>query len=441
MPNILTRTFNRLTQGTVTGTKRNPRSAANFIVDVQLPRLKVDVQRWRESISEAERAYFPFRYKQQQMYVDTVLNGHTKACWERRKDLTLLRKFKICNPAGDEDEDMTKLFQKTWFSDFLSFSLDAQGFGYSLIFMGDVVDDEFKGTEIIKRWNISPDRLDVASFPYMPSGIKFLEDPEIAPWHIWVPTRNDIGTSPCGYGIFYEVAIMEIYLRSTLGFNVDYAQNYGQPIRKGTTTKTDEDERAVLFQALIDMGNSAAILLDPTDDLQLVETKGTGQGYKVYESLEARCEKKISKIILGHADAMDSTPGKLGAGQDGEESPVNKALMDKQTKDGDFVSPIVNKELLPRMREMGFNIPEGFYFEFKNDDEKEAFRKKQDASNLQTATIAKTMKDAGLQMDAKYFEERTGIVSTKIEPPPPPPPIIKQPLGEKITEKLKNLYK
>jgi len=438
MANPLTRIVNYLTNGqTVTGIRRNPKSVSSYITDVQMPRLKVDVARWREACAEMERAYYPFRYKTQQMFVDTVLNGHTLSCWERRKDLTLLRDFRVVNAGGIEDEKLTQIFKKTWFNSFVSFALDAQAFGYSLIFLGDVVEDEFKGMEVIKRWNISPDRLEVASFPYMPSGIKFLEDEDVKRWHIYVPTTNDIGTSPCGYGLLYNVALYEIYLRSTLGFNVDYAQNYGQPIRVGTTTKTDEDERSVLFQSLIDMGNNAAILKDPTDEIELVETKGAGQGYKVYESLELRCEKKISKLILGHADAIDSTPGKLGGSQGAEDNPVTNALMDKQTKDGAFITPIINGQLIPRMREFGFNIPEGYSFEYKNDDEQETFRKKEDASNLVTATIAKTMKDAGLQMDAKYFEERTGIVSTKIEVAAPGKPAFGQP----ITEKLKNLYK
>ena len=83
------------------GLNRKGDSGNKGIAAIQLARLKVDVQKWRESIAEAERAYFPFRYKQQQIFVDTVLNGHTKACWDRRKDLTLLRSFKICRQVPD----------------------------------------------------------------------------------------------------------------------------------------------------------------------------------------------------------------------------------------------------------------------------------------------------------------------------------------------------
>ena len=115
---------------------------------------------------------------------------------------------------------------------------------------------------------------------------------------------------------------------------------------------------------------------------------------------------------------MDSTPGKLGATQ-GDASPVSISLADIEAVDVRFLENNINKELLPRLREMGMSIPEELIFKFKNDNEREDARVKEDNSNLVTANIAQTMKNAGLQMDAEYFTERTGIPTTKIEETPP----------------------
>jgi hypothetical protein len=154
------------------------------------------------------------------------------------------------------------------------------------------------------------------------------------------------------------------------------------------------------------------------DEIEFLESKTSGTSYKSYESLEQRCEQKVSKIILGHADAIDSTAGKLGGGQ-GEDSPVAQALEDKQTKDGRFIENIVNNELLPRLKKLGIvNVPDGFTFKFLNDGEAQEQRQSEDASNLITAQIAQTMKNAGLQMDAEYFAERTGIKAEAVEPAP-----------------------
>jgi hypothetical protein len=171
------------------------------------------------------------------------------------------------------------------------------------------------------------------------------------------------------------------------------------------------------------------------DELDLVESSGSGQGFKIYESLERRCEQKISKILLGHADALDSTTGKLGATQ-GEDSPTAQALKDIQSIDVRFLENNINTELLPRLRKLGFPIPEDICFMYKNDEERENMRRREDESNKITADIAQTMKNAGLQMDAEYFAERTGIPSEVILAPAVAP--IEE-LGN-VANKLRRLY-
>lgn len=423
------------------------KSASNlnrYTAPVGLQRLSHDVSMWRTAIREAEAPFMPYRVKMQQMFIDTILNGHVTSVIERRKDLTLLRDFKICNPAGDEDENITKLLQAEWFSLFMSYALDAQFFGYSLISLGDCINDEFPEVDIIKRWHISPDRLNVGSYPYMPSGIEFSKDPYRVS-HVWVPTPSETGSSKCGFGLLYKIGLYEIFLRNTLGYNGDYVELFAQPFRLAKTTKTNEQERAELQAAMQNLGSAGWAIMDNMDEFEFLKGDSAGTGWKSYENFEIRLQKTISKIVLGHADALDSTPGKLGAGQGEEKSPTAVALSDKQVKDGRFIQSVVNKELLPRMREMGFSIPDDYCFEFKNDQELEEFRQREDQSNKMTADIAVAMKNANLEMDAKYFEERTGIPTKKVEPPPMPAPGQPRPGAKPLKpgtkNKLNNLYK
>lgn len=400
---------------------KNPgkgKTPAFYISKVQFDRIRHDVQMWREAVQEAEQAWYPHRVKMQRIYLDTILNEHVESCIRRRKSLTLSRKFKLCDDKGKENEEVTKLFKASWFRTFQSYVLDAILHGYNLISLGDLEKDAFPNLSFIQRQNISPDRMMVGQYVYSISGERFTEEP-YANWFIYVKTPTETGSSPCGYGLLYKIARTEIILRNNLGQNADYNEVFGQPIRKGTTSKQD-DERNEFENALRTMGSNPYIILDEGQDtLEIVQGTGTGTAYQTYDNLEKRCEQKISKVLLGHADALDSTPGKLGASQDGESSPINTALMDIQSEDAEFIQPIINNDLLPRMRLLGFNIPEGLHFEYVNDDEKEAFRKKEDNSNKVTAEIAQIMSNAGLQMDAKYFEERTGIPTEKKEEPKP----------------------
>jgi phage gp29-like protein len=415
------------------------------ISPVQLQRLRTDVSMWRDAISEAEKAWYPFRVKMQRIFIDTILNGHVFSLMERRKDLTLLRKYAIMDADGNENEELTQYFQNsTWFGDFLGYTLDARFFGYSLISLGDIINDQINEVSLIPRWFISPDRHEVGSFIYATSGADFREPPQ-SDWHVYVKTKSDNGTSPCGYGLLYQIALYEIFLRNTLGFNGDFVELFAMPYRVGKTTKTTEAERSELESAIRNMGSAGYAIVDPMDEIEFLEGKTTGTGYKSYESLEKRCEDKVSKIILGHADAVDSTPGKLG-GTQGEESPVAQALEDKQIQDARFVEPVINNQLIPKLRNLGLvNIPEGYTFKFINDGEEEETRVREDNSNLITAQIAQTMKSAGLQMDAGYFQERTGIVSQKIELPAPVLPGGGKSNDarddKKVKNRLKELYK
>lgn len=415
------------------------KNLSHYISPVQLSRIRQDVGTWRDALRESEQAYYPQRVRMQRLFIDTVLNGHVISCMERRDDLTLLRDFKLAADIdSDEDENATKLLRTPWFYTFVGCCLDAQKYGYSLIALDDLINDAFPKLHIIKRWNVSPDRFNVTSFVYSLSGIDFREEPQ-RKWHVYVSTPNRDGASNCGYGYLYPVALYEIILRNVLGNNADFTDLYAQPYRVGRTTKTTETERGELEAAIRNMGSAGWALLDEGDDITFLETKLGGTGWQGYENLEKRCEAKISKIILGHADAMDSTPGKLGAGQDGEESPVAKALAAKQSKDGMFVENLVNTELLPRMREMGVNIPEGLTFFYKNDEEKEAMRVREDASNKATAEIAQIMKNAGLKMSAEYFKTRTGIECEEVEEQVDP--VAGMDKGKQLTQRVKNRLK
>lgn len=420
-----------------TETKSQPyrqQSAKNFnqyAIPIQLERIRTDISMWRLAMAEAERAYYPYRVRMQRMYQDTILNDHVQACITKRKNLTLLKEFMLCDKAGKENKEALAAINAPWFYDLMNYQLDAIYMGYSLTQFGDFVNGGFPELSVVQRENIVVDSRTknsrdpyYGSFPYSPGGEHFT-NPEAADknglkfwqWLIWAPTPSLIGSSSCGFGLLYYVAKNEIYLRNNLSFNADYIELFGQPLRKGTTTKSEEDgtgERARFEQALRSMGSSSYIILDPEDDVEFIKGEGAGRGNEVYDNIEQRLQKGISKVLLGHADAMESTPGKLG-NQGKDDDGVGKALRAIETTDVRFLEAIINDQVLPKIIALGVKIPLGLKFKFKNNEEKQELREREDASNLITSNIAVQMKTAGLKMDAKYFEERTGIPCEQIE--------------------------
>lgn len=415
------------------GQKKN-RDISDYIFREQLQRTRQDIVSWRNSAKEAENAYYPHRYLMQQLYIDTVLNGHVSACMSKRKSLVLKKKFGIYNKSGEKVE--TDLFSGTWFKDFISYTIDADFYGYSLITIGDIYGGKVSGVSIVRRANVSPDRLNVANHLRAISGTPFMEG-ELSEWTVYVKTPTETGASPCGYGILYKVALYEIFCRNLLGFNGDFIELFAQPYRVGKTTKKEGAERDALYNALENMGSSGFAVIDPDDSIEFLATSLGGTGFQGYDNLEKRCEAKISKLILGHADAMDSTPGKLGS-TDGENNPVNEALESIESEDISTVEDIVNGVLFPKLKALGVKVPDGV-FKFDNNKEIEEHRRKVDESNKKTAEIAQIMAGGGLQMSAEYFEERTGIPTKSIETGPAPLNIESTQLSARIKNKLSDV--
>lgn len=412
--------------------KNKSRSVGSYISPVQLTRIRQDVLTWRQAIFEAEAVYTPFRVKQQQLYQDTILNGHVIACMNKRKSLTTKKKYEIVDKDGNVNKEWTKYFQDNFFKRVINYSLDKQAFGYSLINYTKINGNMPADLVLIKRQNVSPDRLNVTSFPYLIQGEQFTEeDNEFYDWTYYFSTPNYTAASICGYGYLYNVGIYEIFLRNILGYNADFVELYSMPYRVGKTLKTAEEDRTDLENALKLMGSAGYAIIDPSDEISFIEANKAGTGWQGYANFEERLQKLISKVILFHADAMDSKPGKLGA----SDIDVKEALEAVELIDCDSVALDFNTIVIPKLRQVGINIPDGLIFQFKNDKEKQEERLKENENNKVTAEIAQTMKNAGLQMPADYFFERTGIKAELVEVEPPPME------NKEIATKIKNFYK
>lgn len=409
----------------------------NSVVPIQLMRVVQTIGNWRAGTIEAELAYLPFRVKQQQLYNDLQDEPHLASCIERRMDLTLMRDFGLFDRAGKENEQWTQwLKEQEWFIDFQRYVLGAKFRGYSLISLGDIVNNTLPELKLIEHSVISPDRNYVGSVVYSASGINWDDEP-YNKWHIWVKTPPEIGRGVCGYGILHKVAVATIILRNNLSDNATYNEKFGMPVTHGKTDKTD-DERADFYRQLKQMGASATFVTDMLDEINFIESGGSGQGFKTYADLEKRCQQLISKAVLGHGDVMDSIPKRSGASEGNSSTPttvVSEALSNIRVKDGKFVMPYVNK-MINLLRSHGVGMPEDLRFDYKNDEEVEEAKRVTAEYNKSIVDIAKTMKDAGLQPSPEWFTETTGIPCETVTPPAPQT----KGITPSVQNKLNSLY-
>lgn len=406
----------------------------DFISPVQFERWSHDVGMWRDSIREMELAYYPQRVKAMRMYIDTIENIYVKALYQRWKELTLQRDIIVYQNKGGkkiESEVLTQaLDERAWFHDYLELTLEALWWGYTLISLGDIEKDEFPNISGTRRENINPDGNGqgsgaiLTSLIYSIDGLHVEEDPLISLCNHWIPTKSDRFVSKCGYGMLYNISYNEIHLRHIMEWNIDYVELYGQPIRKGTTSKVGKDRKQ--FENWLKYAASRAyVLLDKgtNDEVEFVHQSNNGTSWKVYENIEKRLKNVLSQFTLGHEDAMQSTAGKLGGQQTASKDGFNVSLIEqgmiaKQIYCGNFVGRKVNDTFGPNMRRLGSLIgsksikellPEGYYFGFKNDKEEDEIRRRNNVNRKAIAEYAKGMNDAGYDIDVKQLSTSFGM--------------------------------
>ena len=116
-----------------------------------------DLQDWTNAVNSAKRVLAPNRRFLIEIFDRVDDDGHITGIVESIKNKIKAKEFNILDASGEIDEDSTKLFQKVWFFKFLEWMVEAPFFGYSLIQLGDIVDDAFEDIELVPREYIVPE--------------------------------------------------------------------------------------------------------------------------------------------------------------------------------------------------------------------------------------------------------------------------------------------
>ncbi len=415
------------------------------ISPIAVQRIKQDIAKWRLAIQEAENPVNLQRYLMQQMYLDTVLNAHVTACIEKRFSNVLQKGIEVVNEKGEQNEELTKLYNKEWMFEILKYTLEARLYGYSLIQLGNMKNYEFDEIYTVRRSNINPEKEKVTKDFYSEDGIS-VYDPHYEKNLLWITTSSEVGRvanwGKCGNGLLYKVAPYEIWYRQSVSLWNEYIQKFGAPMVLGKTNSRDEQMRSQMFDMLSNVGAMGHGVFDLEDDIQLVESTGKSGSNETYPMMMDKLEKLISKILLGHADALDSVPGKLGSSQ-GEDNPAFKAMKVVEAFDCQFLEFRLEKLIVPKLVGLGFPMPKGNSIKFVNSYEKMEARAVEDMNNKATADMVKVLSDSGLEVDPVWLSERTGIPLTKKpEPAKVDPKLAKNMIEERINleHKINELY-
>jgi phage gp29-like protein len=136
---------------------------------------------------------------------------------------------------------------------------------------------------------------------------------ELAPWK-WVfhVHKTASGWAP-RQGLLRRCAWWYIFRNYAVKDWVAFAEIFGQPLRVGKyDVSASETDKETLLRAVRELGSDAAAIISKATDIEFVEAQARTSGKSIYESLMDYGAAEMSKGVLGHSAAADSTPGKLG---------------------------------------------------------------------------------------------------------------------------------
>jgi len=327
-------------------------------------RTPIDTKVWRDALSYKEQNHNS--YYLYQIFREILLDTHVQGVLQLRKSKQLGMPYYL-KLNGEKNEELQTLFDKYWFHKFIDLSMDYIPNGISVI---ELLSFNFDGSikdlhEIPLKFIDSYDALFVKSPQSASVGLTGLDknnlsndfidynnDPLYSPYIIEVfKNRTDLGA-------LADIAPLYIWKRSAQQAWATAAESFSTPIRIAKTSSGNAAHRNKLFKLVKDMGNSLSIVLDSTDDIQLIEQNKSDVS-KIYDGLIQLCNFEISKRLLGGTLIMDSS----GSFKQGE---VHQTQFDTISReDSVFLEHIVNDKLIPKMSALGL-LPNGnitFYYD------------------------------------------------------------------------------
>ena len=322
-------------------------------IQAQIYRISQDIGKWRTALTAAENVNNPQRYWLYQTYNDVILDAHTTACIQQRKNLTLSRNFCVINKDKSENEQLTEMLESQWFRDFLDLSLDSMFWGYSLIQFDSLVNDNFNEVNLVPRQFVKPEFSIVTKNWGDTVGINYKE----APYNEFC-----IGVGkPRDLGLLNKVAPLVIWKKNALSAWAQHQEIFGSPIRIGKTSSRDKKTTDNMDNMLKNMGVAAWGRFDTSDIIELIESN-KADAYKVFDMMIERCNSEIAKLILGQTG---TTAEKSFVGS----AEVHERIL-KQYGENDehFIENVLNYQLIPMLEGLGIKF-NGAKIETEEDDE------------------------------------------------------------------------
>ena len=340
------------------------------------------------------------------LYENLLLDAHTRAVIETRIYRVTRSKFIIRKPDGDEVPEMTALFNRPWFEQFVWWTMMSKFTGIKVLELFEL-DNKLELSHItnIPMAHIQPHKYKIVYEQGSEEGFVY-NKPPLDRFYIQIGNRYDLG-------ILSELAPLIIGKKLSMGSWLDFIEKFGIPpvwiVTDNKTTKRLNE----LFEMAKNMMSNLFGVINTGEEIKLGDTPSTDT-FKVFDEFIKRANSEIAKRILGQDG---TTTNKDSKGTYGSLKVMQEVANDRHESDKLFVQNVINKQLLPKLAQLSSVYSQLAGLEFDWDESEQL-------NNAEYLDRVVKLTQAGFSIDPEAVAERTGIpitgISSQTEPAPEP---------------------
>lgn len=372
-------------------TKKNSNSdqqiLINNIIIRPIQRTNQDVQRWRNAMIAAEST-IPIRVLLYDLYSDLILDAFLSSVMEKRILSVVKTELRYYNAAGEEITEMTDLIGMDQFHRLRKELILQKFWGITVCELG-MENNEFKFYNVPRK-HIRTDLGMIVWEQYGTEGVNYRESP-FTNYIIEVGAQRDLG-------LLLKAAPYVLYKRGGFGDWSKFSELFGMPFREAKYDGFNDAVRVQLEKAMEQYGSSPWAVLPKEADFTLHEASNVQGGGQLYNDLRKACNEEISILILGQTETTTSSRSS-GYAQAEIHAKTEDSINASDRKDE---LAIMNEKVAPVLRNLGYPIVDGGYFDHVMEDD--------DMPVTDQATVLVQLKQQlGLPIDDDYLYENFGI--------------------------------
>jgi phage gp29-like protein len=327
------------------------------IVKTYLARSVAGLKEWQNAAQQAESTLSPNNTELVKVYKDIEIDAHLWALMRTIQLKVIGTKFFVykSNEADAEvDEISTNKLLSKWFRKLCIYAIDADFHGFSLVQMGDIVNENFVGCDLIPREYVIQQRGGVKRKISDKDNLIPFDEGDFINWLIPIGERNNLG-------LLHKAAPLIIKKKEVISAWSEAAELFGMPTRIGRTNISSPKHRENMEDMLENMGSAAWGVFDKDDDIQLIEG-GKSDFFKIYDEFINRVNSEISKLILLQTGTTDE---KAFVGSANVHADILGDVIKAYTL---LVQDMANEQLIPLCVRQNI-LPAGCYLK-ANDEQK-----------------------------------------------------------------------